>query len=243
MINIFSLLRRNKSAFLSQVILFVFKWINTYNCFTPWHLQNDYSNDYRWILFFLNVFFSTHLSILQGLIFFIGSSTAQTPVNCSTGCWVGIASCLTLFYPHLQASRGECFWEEPTDPGLEPYWPWACQHGEQGVDTEVCYCGRCWGCKPVRGDIVQNIWTRAYIFARQDTAACPNGKCSLRSPGENFKPNGEFCNEYEIFLRNWYNWKKNSETRIVNVGRKWIPIRVKVWLTRDALMTLHWRGL
>ena len=32
--------------------------------------------------------------------------------------------------------------------------------------------------------------------------------------------------------------KKNSETRIVNVGRKWIPIRVKMSLTRDALMTL-----
>jgi len=88
---------------------------------------------------------------------------AEVPANCSTGCW---------------ASRGECFWEEPTDPGLEPYWPYKCQLGEQGVDPEICYCGRCWGCK-------------------EDTAKCPNGKCSLRSPGPNFKPNGQFCNENE----------------------------------------------
>merc|ERR1712137_677332 len=105
--------------------------------------------------------FRMRFLMITGILFFIGSSQAQAPVNCSTGCW---------------ASRGECYWEPPTDPGLEPYWPWTCQHGEQGVDSEICYCGRCWGCK-------------------SDTAKCPNGKCSLRSPGPNFKPNGEFCNE------------------------------------------------
>merc|ERR1712227_612305 len=129
------------------------------------------------------------LIITGALLFLIGGSKAEVPANCSTGCW---------------ASRGECFWEEPTDPGLQPYWPYKCQLGEQGVDPEICYCGRCWGCK-------------------EDTAKCPNGKCSLRSPGPNFKPNGEFCNENENCC----------------VGRRWISTRVKMSLTRNANMTLE----
>jgi len=107
--------------------------------------------------------FNMRFLIVTVILFLIDSSKADAPANCSTGCW---------------ASRGECYWEEPTEPGLEPYWPYKCQDGEQGVDTDICYCGRCWGCKV-------------------DTAACPNGKCSLRSPGPNFKPNGQFCNENE----------------------------------------------
>merc|ERR1711936_1079223 len=117
--------------------------------------------------------------IIAGLLFLVELSQGQTPANCSTGCW---------------ASRGECFWEAPTEPGLEPYWPYKCQHGENGLDPEICYCGRCWGCK-------------------QDTAACPNGKCSLRSPGPNFKPNGRLCNEND----NCQCWEEEVPSQCKNV--------------------------
>ena len=92
---------------------------------------------------------STFLDL--GLLFLVELSQGQTPANCSTGCWVrqGLFDHYAELTHLLKASRGECFWEAPTEPGLEPYWPYKCQHGENGLDPEICYCGRCWGCKQV----------------------------------------------------------------------------------------------
>jgi len=69
--------------------------------------------------------------------------------------------------------NGECLWEPPPpDDGYVGIG--VCQEGQWGVGDEVCYCGRCYACE-------QNL-------------DCP-GKCSLRSPGQNFMESSTPCNK------------------------------------------------
>ena len=63
-------------------------WINTHNCFYL-GIQNGISDNYR-CYYFRKIYFLPFHFFTAGLLFIIGSSKAEVPANCSTGCWVGI---------------------------------------------------------------------------------------------------------------------------------------------------------